>query len=210
VAHDLNSIVSAMLMHFALLRQDGRLATDVKDLLKEMEGEMRRVAQLSRQLCLPREEAEAPGDADSKRETISANPRSGNEVKGGSETILLVEDEAALRRVVALGFRKLGYAVLIATDGREALELWEKHQGRIDLLFTDVILPGEMDGIALAKRLKGEKADLKIIMTSGCKNKIEKSLLSGELGIIHVVKPYDVAEIAVMARSCLNETIDLA
>jgi hypothetical protein len=88
-------------------------------------------------------------------------------IKGGSETVLLVEDEGVLRRVVGLSLRKLGYAVLDAGRGEEAMQLWEKHASKIDLLFTDMMMPGVMTGLDLARSLKEKKDSLKVIISSG-------------------------------------------
>ena len=63
--------------------------------------------------------------------------------------------------------RKLGYAILEAGTGVEALSAWEQHQERIALLFTDALMPGNLTGLDLAVRLKKEKSSLKIISSSG-------------------------------------------
>jgi CheY-like chemotaxis protein len=102
--------------------------------------------------------------------TIEAEPRiqKAGEVSTlrGSETLLLVEDEDQLR-VVARGIlEKNGYVVLEARGGAEAIQICEQHQGTIDLLVTDVIMPG-MRGPELAAHLKPKRPAMKVLFTSG-------------------------------------------
>src|SRR5438094_951916 len=98
---------------------------------------------------------EAPRDADGPRPV----PR-------GDQTILLVEDEDAVRRLVHEVLRRLGYRVLVARDGAEALALSQSHTDAIDLLLTDVIMPG-MDGRDLAARLQATRPETQVLFMSG-------------------------------------------
>ena len=84
----------------------------------------------------------------------------------GTETILLVEDEEALRQLTREVLQASRYTVLEATDGENALEVAEQHRGRIDLLLTDVVMP-KMGGPALARLLAAANPDLKILYMSG-------------------------------------------
>jgi CheY-like chemotaxis protein len=84
----------------------------------------------------------------------------------GEPTVLLVEDESFVRGVVSEVLRGAGYWVLIARDAPEACRLYEAHSGRIELLLTDLVLPGE-DGRALAARLRRNNPDLKVLLMSG-------------------------------------------
>ena len=97
---------------------------------------------------------EAPRDADGPRPV----PR--------GETILLVEDADAVRRLVHEVLRRLGYRVLVARDGAEALALSQSHTDAIDLLLTDVIMPG-MDGRDLAARLQATRPETQVLFMSG-------------------------------------------
>jgi len=83
-----------------------------------------------------------------------------------SKTILLAEDDATLREIVSIQLEELGYTVLAASNGREALRMAEKQKGPIDLLLTDVIMPG-MSGRQLADRLKQKIPVLKVLFVSG-------------------------------------------
>ncbi len=84
----------------------------------------------------------------------------------GSGTILVVEDENAVRELSALILRDCGYTVLEARDGEEALELAAGHQDAIDLLVTDVVMPG-MGGRQLVERLRESRPDLQVLFVSG-------------------------------------------
>jgi two-component system cell cycle sensor histidine kinase/response regulator CckA len=84
----------------------------------------------------------------------------------GSETILLVEDEGSLRRMAARLLAKSGYSVVQAASGTEALRVLEQHPGEIDLLVTDVVMPG-MDGRELAERVVKLKPATRVLFTSG-------------------------------------------
>ncbi len=84
----------------------------------------------------------------------------------GSETVLLVEDEAGVRRLLRELLLRQGYRVLEARDGGEALRVSSGHNGPIDLLVTDVIMP-QMGGGELAQRMKGVRPDLKVLYVSG-------------------------------------------
>lgn len=86
---------------------------------------------------------------------------------GGSEVILLVEDDDGVRRVSRRMLEGAGYQLLEASCGRDALEVWDRHRGTIDLLLTDLVMPGGMNGRALAEKLIGAKPDLKVLFMSG-------------------------------------------
>jgi CheY-like chemotaxis protein len=85
---------------------------------------------------------------------------------GGSETLLLVEDEGVVRSLVRQMLTDLGYRVLVAPDGERALDLEEGHDGSIDLLVTDVVMP-KLDGRALAEQLAAVRPGLRILFLSG-------------------------------------------
>jgi signal transduction histidine kinase len=132
----------------------------------------------------------------------SGTSHQAEEIQGGSETILLVEDELFLRRLAAMCLRKLGYAVFEAGNGLEALNLWELHSQKIALLLTDMVMPGNISGLDLAIRFKKEKASLKVVSCSGYTADLD---LIAEQGIDFLPKPYAPAALAKIVRHCLDK-----
>jgi two-component system cell cycle sensor histidine kinase/response regulator CckA len=97
----------------------------------------------------------------------TSEPRAASkDTKRGSETILLVEDEAAVRGLTSRILEKQGYRVIAAQHGREAMEIASKESGRIDLVLTDVVMPG-MNGRGLVERLTGIRPRIKSLYMSG-------------------------------------------
>jgi len=93
--------------------------------------------------------------------------RRNTKAKGGSETILLVEDEKSVRDLARTLLQRHGYHVLEAESGVQALAVWEKHAAEIDLLLTDIVMPEGVSGRDLAQKLRSSRPDLKVIFTSG-------------------------------------------
>ena len=89
------------------------------------------------------------------------------DVTGQGETILLVEDEMAVQRVLAGFLKRSGYKVLCADDAAKALALWELHRDDIQMLISDMFMPGTLSGCDLAQRLKTVKPGLRVILISG-------------------------------------------
>ena len=124
---------------------------------------------------------------------------------GGHETILLVEDEPAVRRLVSRCLLRNGYRVLEANNGVEALSLWREHGPAIDLLFTDMVMPEGMTGLALAERLRVEKSALKVIVSSGYSLEIasQGAPVGGRTAFL--AKPYEMNALAATVRRCLDD-----
>jgi len=124
-------------------------------------------------------------------------------VEGGNETILVVEDDAMVRGYVVTQVQSLGYTTLAAANGTEALEQIDKHPG-INLLFTDVIMPGPMNGRQLAGAAAKRLPALKTLYTSGY---TENAIVHhGRLdpGVLLLAKPYRKSELARMIRQALG------
>ncbi len=128
-----------------------------------------------------------------------------SEVQRGNETILLVEDEKGIRDVVALGLRRYGYRVFEAGDGPEAIQVWNDHAEEIDLLFTDMRMPGGLTGRDLFDRFTRTKASLKGVISSGYSGEEFLDLQgSTALGLAFLPKPYTVKVLAGTVRNCLD------
>ena len=136
-------------------------------------------------------------DARSERASFSSLPR-------GRETILLVEDESALRTLVGSVLSQLGYRILDASSGPGALEQWRQHKDDIHLLLTDIVMPDGMSGIELAERLLAEKPGLKILYSSGYSAELAGKDLSLQEGVNFLAKPYDPHKLAQTVRTCLD------
>lgn len=125
-------------------------------------------------------------------------------VPGGSETILVVEDEAPVRELVCKVLAAYGYKVLEAVSGAKAIELWKKTKEEVDLLLTDVVLPDELNGRELAERLRKSRPQLKVIFSSGYNQDIMGKDFTPQRGQIFLQKPYDLQKLAQTVRSSLD------
>lgn len=133
----------------------------------------------------------------------AAPPTQVEKIQGGEETILIAEDEPALLELMRDTLTGYRYKVLTAASAHEALQVWDRHQGQIDLLFTDMIMPGGMTGGDLAAELKKRKPDLKVIFTSGYTSAMAgKDYGGGET--VFLPKPYQSDEAAKLIRSTLD------
>ncbi len=126
-------------------------------------------------------------------------------VAGGSETILVVEDEPVLRDLAHLILETCGYRVLAAGSGVEALQVWERHQEAIDLVVTDMVMPEGISGMDLAQRLHEIRPDLKVILASGYNMEdIDTNFLNGGHAVF-IQKPYTHVTLAKAVRECLDK-----
>jgi two-component system, cell cycle sensor histidine kinase and response regulator CckA len=105
-------------------------------------------------------------------------------------TILVVEDEEMLREFVSGALAALGYHVLSAANGRDALNVWAEHRDEIDLLLTDVVMPESISGRQLAHTLILDKPNLKVIFTSGYSSELFESEFEREKEHLFLPKPY--------------------
>ena len=125
-------------------------------------------------------------------------------MSGGSERILLVEDEEAVRKVGAAILRRLGYEVLVAQDGPGALDLWEAQGRRFDLLLTDMVMPGGLSGLQLASKLRQMKPSLNVVIMSGYNEQIMEGDALRSAGFSFVGKPFEAAVLADVVRRALG------
>jgi nitrogen-specific signal transduction histidine kinase/CheY-like chemotaxis protein len=133
-------------------------------------------------------------------EEPGASPRA---ALSGHETILVVEDSEAVRRVAVNILRGLGYQVEEAEDGPSALKVLER-PGHIDLLFTDLIMPNGIDGQELARRARALRPGLKALFTSGYSEQFIKGRGPTEAGVALLSKPYRTKQLAEAVRNALE------
>jgi PAS domain S-box-containing protein len=133
----------------------------------------------------------------------TTNPASTLAALQGEETILLVEDEGAVRRHLGQFLRRLGYQVLEAQNGREALAVWERERSRIALLLSDMVMPGSISGLDLALRFRSEQPGLKLIISSGYSAEMSTQAMTSLPGLVFLPKPYEPMALAKTLRSCL-------
>lgn len=126
------------------------------------------------------------------------------DARGGSETILVVEDEAPVRELVCDLLAAHGYKILQAESGRKALDVWAQSKQHIDLLLTDLVMPDRMNGRELAERLWTERPSLKVIFTSGYSADVVGKDFMSRRGLNYLQKPYHPQKLAMMVRDCLD------
>jgi CheY-like chemotaxis protein len=139
-----------------------------------------------------------------KPEPLTPAPTSQAEIVPGSETILVVEDEAPVRELVCSILQDCGYQVLEAPNGRAALEVWKQHRDRVDLLLTDMVMPEGISGGELADRLVAEKPDLKVLCCSGYSVEFISRHFQASGTASFLPKPYTPAVLTRKVREVLD------
>jgi len=179
IAHDFNNLLTVISGHAGMLMAGPPAGAKAADSLKEIAAAAKRAGDLTRQLMTFSRKHELHPQAADLSEAVNnvpgwhqksvplITPSGGQEVIGGTETILLVEDETPLLKLMHHTLESCGYKVLDSSTGKAALEIWEAHKKTIDLLLSDLILPDGMSGRELAKILQAENPGLKVIYTSG-------------------------------------------
>jgi PAS domain S-box-containing protein len=124
-------------------------------------------------------------------------------VPRGQGTILVVEDQPEVRELLVHSLGYLGYEVLSAATGEEAVGVWERQGERIRLVLTDMVMPGGMTGLELITRLRGDRPDLRVILSSGYSADLLKEGTRERAGVQFLAKPYGTAALAEAVRSCL-------
>ncbi len=124
-------------------------------------------------------------------------------LRGGQEHVLLVEDEEGLRRVAQRALERVGYQVVTASDGVEALERYHRQPSQIDLIITDVVMP-KLGGIALYRILRQEGHAVRFLFTSGyaAHEILQGDLADGELTLLQ--KPWTLADLTHRVREVLD------
>jgi two-component system cell cycle sensor histidine kinase/response regulator CckA len=123
---------------------------------------------------------------------------------GKGETVLVVEDESAVRELACSALRKRGYEVLMAADGPEALQVWKQRTAKIQLLLTDMVMPNGMTGRELAEKLQSQNPELKVLFTSGYSPEFgDKDSNLGRASDF-LSKPYDLDSLLIAVQKCLT------
>jgi len=143
-----------------------------------------------------------PESADKRSVTTGAAP---SKITMGKETILIVEDDEAVRQSVVLVLKYAGYRTFEAENGPEALEAWSGRINQIDLLLTDMVMPGGISGLAMAQAFKKLKPELPVILTSGYSNELVEAGTHDHPEFTFVAKPYDVGVLTATVRKILNQ-----
>ena len=127
------------------------------------------------------------------------------EILSGTETVLVVEDEPALRRLISVSLEKRGYTVLAAEDGTEAIRILENNPGEIDLVVSDIMMP-KLNGLELRKKATLLRPDMRFLFISGyAEDTIGRTAhLPQDAGYLE--KPFLPIELARKVRALLNET----
>lgn len=123
---------------------------------------------------------------------------------GGSETILLVEDEEPIRRLLSRQLRSLGYTVLEAADGTSALRVFGEYEGTVHLLLTDVVMP-QMNGRELRDRLSIRAPAMKVLFMSGYGQDVVTRYVAQDAEMPLIAKPFNSQEIASRVRKILDK-----
>ena len=124
----------------------------------------------------------------------------------GRERMLLVDDDAPVRRVAASILRRAGYEIIEAASAEQAARMWQEQHGRIDLLLTDLFMPGPISGVELAELLRTARPELRVLYISGLRDRFEQSGVLFEPGRNFLPKPFDAATLAAIVRRCLDDT----
>lgn len=143
--------------------------------------------------------------SDKTPEPEAANTNAVAEVPHGSERVLVVEDEPALLEIAKFMLEECGYEVCTAACGMDALETWEQSGHGFDLLLTDIVMPGGLSGLDLARRVRGTRSTTQILFTSGhALEEVQAEMLT-ELQAGYLQKPYTLPRMAKAVRQCLDQ-----
>jgi PAS domain S-box-containing protein len=127
-----------------------------------------------------------------------------SQMPGGKETLLVVEDDRGVRRLLVQMLRAFGYHVHEAGTGREALSIWQSHGSAVDLVLTDMVMPEGMTGLELIEQLRALKPGLKAIISSGYSSDIVQAGVPSRAEIGFLPKPYEMSALASLVREFLD------
>jgi DNA-binding NtrC family response regulator len=195
IAHDFNNQLTVISGHVGMLMAGPPPGDKAADSLKEIAAAAKRAGGLTRQLMAATRKHE-PHPRPPEKSLPPPLPSGEPKAIGGAETILLVEDEAPLLKLMHHILEGYGYKVLDSSTGKAALEIWAQQEKKIDLLLSDLVLPGGMGGHELAKILQADKPGLKVIHTSG----LDSGQMNGDFppvpGAVFIQKPFHARKLA--------------
>ncbi|MCC6988468.1 MAG: PAS domain S-box protein [Acidobacteria bacterium] len=132
------------------------------------------------------------------------NDRAKPAPRGGTETVLVVEDEPSVRTLVRAILQRRGYTVIEAASGVEALKLWDAHRAQVSLLLTDLVMPDGVNGQELARRLRLDMPGLRVVFSSGYSSEIAGRELKLGAGENFLQKPFSADTLSEMVRRALD------
>ena len=124
--------------------------------------------------------------------------------RGGRETILLAEDESVVRKLICAILERHGYRVLTASNGVKALHVWREQRRTINLLLTDLVMPGGVNGLELARAVQAEEPRLKVVFISGYSAEVAGREMELRTGENFVQKPFVAGQLLETIRRCLD------
>lgn len=205
IAHDFNNLLTVAIGNIEMLEASKALRARDRILLSATRDAVHQGAQLiqhllafgCRQPCVFLPHADSSSSLPSKSRGGSANTPGSR-----AEKILVVEDDANIRRITIARMQALGYTVFEAATASEALTLLQQVP-QIDLLFTDIVMPGEFNGTDLARIIRGNYPDTQILLTSGHADP-ETLERNRAVGARCLRKPYTASELARELRDALS------
>jgi len=142
--------------------------------------------------------------ASDDKSPVSESQKHNLKPSGGTETVLIVEDETGVRRSLSMLLESQGYKVVEAANAADALKIWPEYGEKVALLLTDLVMPGEFGGQELARRLKQNRPGLKVIFISGYNSEIAGRDLQLRPGDAFIQKPFNADHLLETVRRCLD------
>jgi PAS domain S-box-containing protein len=144
--------------------------------------------------------------ATTEQQPLPSNAGPVLDIKGGTETVLVVDDEEGVLDLAVHHLTALGYHVLPARSGEEALGLLAgDNTGRVDLLFTDVVMPGGINGLVLAERARALRPGLRVLLASGYSDDLMRRGAPKDVADV-IAKPYRQTDLAARVRAVIDRT----
>jgi signal transduction histidine kinase/CheY-like chemotaxis protein len=139
-----------------------------------------------------------------KNKIAAVRPVDESPIPSGTETILLVEDEEGIRRAIGSLLVRYGYQIYTAVSGQSALQIWRQHHQSIQLIVTDVVMPGGVNGQTLFDQMRADKSDLKVIFCSGYPDEVLGNDAPLRKSPNFIEKPFAPDKLLRKIRACLD------